>query len=226
MRLRKPKGADPVPRDYAQRYAQSSYDQLPEAKLELRELLGLLGGCIEGWRVLDLGGGPGHFSALLAEAGAEVTWHDISLTYRTLAQEWCRNASVRVNFEIGHLDDLSRYPPGSFDLIFCRLCWYYADDELRFYRRIRALVKPGRYGWVRTHNLKLMDRQQNPLIRWAFYGLYGLHEITGLKLAHVPARATRLRRWFFDSGDYDQIFFEEKGASIKLLGVRREPSGN
>lgn len=211
---------DPVPAAHAAAYSAASYASQDNER-ELQAILGRLGGSIAGWRVLDLGGGPGQFSSLLAKAGGEVVWHDISPTYCDLAQRWCEKHNVRVEFQLGTLEDLGRYSDGSFNLVFSRVCWYYASKERHLYEQVRRILKPGGYAWIHTSGRGTIGMIKNPATRAIYGDLYALHEITGIKLAHVPARGARLHRWFFASGDFECRHFEEADRNVKLLGRRR-----
>lgn len=102
-----------------------------------------LSGGLCGKSLLDLGGGPGHFSVLFAQRGAEVTWHDVSRVYRNIAERRAANLRVNLQFSLGYLEDASRLGASRFDLIFCRVCWCYSRSDRAFARLIYSLLKSG-----------------------------------------------------------------------------------
>src|SRR5262245_15306759 len=74
-------GWDPIPSSYAASYAELAWhERSPKIVQDLESLLGGLAGK----SVLDLGGGPGQYSILFAQHGADVTWHDISREYQAI----------------------------------------------------------------------------------------------------------------------------------------------
>ncbi len=138
-------GWDPIPAAYAQKYAAMAWSQARLSVVDLveNELSGL-----KGKRVLDLGGGPGQYSVLFAQRGAQVTWHDISREYAVIARNRAHSASASIDFSIGYLEDAKRFCPETFDLVFCRVCWYYARSDRAFARLLYSLIKPGGVGYV------------------------------------------------------------------------------
>ena len=101
-----------------------------------------------GKRILDLGGGPGQYSVLFAQRGADVTWHDVSREYESIARERAAAAGVTFRFSLGYLEDAQRFREQPFDLVFCRVCWYYARSDRAFSRQFYSLIKPGGVGYV------------------------------------------------------------------------------
>lgn len=139
------RGWDPVPAAYAEAYAEACWRRPDEAVID--RLADWLGG-LEGKRVLDLGGGPGHSSVAFARRGARVTWHDVSRNYLRIARERAAAAGVDIDFSLGHLEDAARFVDRPFDLVFCQLCWYYCMDDRAFARLIYALVRPGGAAYI------------------------------------------------------------------------------
>jgi SAM-dependent methyltransferase len=105
-----------------------------------------LGG-FAGKRVLDLGGGPGQYSVLFAQRGADVTWHDVSREYEGITRERAAAAGVSLRFSLGYLED-ARHLREQFDLVFCRVCWYYARSDRAFSGLLYSLIKPGGIGYI------------------------------------------------------------------------------
>ncbi|HKM66372.1 MAG TPA: class I SAM-dependent methyltransferase [Candidatus Acidoferrum sp.] len=138
-------GWDPITREYSQEYDEfvTSSDPAPV----VNRVAQFMGG-LQGKSVLDLGGGPAHFSVLLAERGARVVWHDVSKEYQKLAERRAKAAGVTLQFSLGYLETARRFAPNSFDLLFCRVCWYYCRNDRRFASLIYSLIKPGGTGYI------------------------------------------------------------------------------
>ena len=139
------KGWDPIPTAYAKTYAAMAWSQARTAVVDRveKELSGL-----RGKRILDLGGGPGQYSVLFAQRGGYVTWHDVSREYAAIARDRAQRASVSIDFSMGYLEDAKRFCKEPFDLVFCRVCWYYARSDRGFARLLYSLAKPGGVGYV------------------------------------------------------------------------------
>jgi SAM-dependent methyltransferase len=138
-------GWDPVPASYASSYAELAWtERSPQVVEELERQLG----SFSGKRVLDLGGGPGQYSVLLAQRGAEVTWHDISREYEAIARNRAAAAGVELQYSLGYLEDASRFAAEPFDLVFCRVCWCYGRSDRAFAKLVYSLVKPGGVAYV------------------------------------------------------------------------------
>ncbi|HYM79475.1 MAG TPA: class I SAM-dependent methyltransferase [Candidatus Dormibacteraeota bacterium] len=138
-------GWDPISTSYASSYAEFAWNERTPGIVE--DLDSRLGG-LAGKRVLDLGGGPGQYSILFAQRGADVTWHDISREYQAIAREHAAAARVSINFSIGYLEDASCFSGESFDLLFCRVCWYYGRSDRHLARLVYSLIKPGGVGYI------------------------------------------------------------------------------
>src|SRR5262245_37093870 len=117
-------GWDPISPAYAAHYSEIEWSQGTNASL-LDELERWVGG-FTGRRVLDLGGGPGHYSVAFAKRNAHVTWHDISHAYRDLVQRKATEANVDIACCIGYMDAAAQMHRQPFDLVFSRICWRYS----------------------------------------------------------------------------------------------------
>lgn len=167
--FRPEKGWDPVPLAHVEAYAAHEWSHVDESMVtEIEEWVGGLAGK----RVIDLGGGPGHYSAAFARRGAVVTWHDVSRRYLELASKKAAAAGLKINYSLGYLESASRFSAEPFDLLFNRGCWNYAMSDGRFASLLYELVKPGGYGFIDT-----------PL----FTGSAG-------------STIRRVQRWLYDSG--------------------------
>ncbi len=138
-------GWDPIPRGYAERYSRTAWDEQRELSIGRIEALA---GNLKGKRVLDLGAGPGQYSVLMAQRGARVTSHDISRQYQRIARTRAEAAGVKIEFSLGYLETARKFGPESFDLVFCRMCWYYCRSDRKFASLVYSLAKPGGIGYV------------------------------------------------------------------------------
>ena len=138
-------GWDPIPSSYASSYAEFAWNgRCPEVVYDLASRAGGLAGK----RVLDLGGGPGQYSILFAQHGADVTWHDVSHEYESITRQRAAIARVSMSYSLGYLEDARRFVTAPFDLVFCRVCWYYSRSDRVFARLLYSLIKPGGVGYV------------------------------------------------------------------------------
>lgn len=185
------RGWDPVRAEWAEEYAEYAWNELvDEATIDWVERTS---GSLKGLEVLDLGGGPGQYSAALARRGAKVTWHDVSARYRDIAQRRTRAAGAEVRFSVGYLEDAAKFGRQSFDLVFCRSCWYYAVADRPLTRIIHELIRPGGTGFV---NCPLSSGPGGSVARRVQVSLY---EDFGFKVGHPMPPPGRLAEAF---GEY------------------------
>jgi 2-polyprenyl-3-methyl-5-hydroxy-6-metoxy-1,4-benzoquinol methylase len=144
------KGWDPVPQSHVLQYGAHEWAAGVQESL-LDELDQSVGG-LAGKQVLDLGGGPGHYSVAFARRGASVTWFDISKNYRDFVQQKAREAQVEMEFALGYMDHAHRLLNRQFDLVFNRICFSYCIADASFAGVIHRLVKPGGWAYVDTNN--------------------------------------------------------------------------
>ena len=212
---------DVVSREYAQSYAQEQFKHLPEGEREVSLVEERMGRSLAGTKVLDLCGGPGQFSVLMAQKGAEVTWHDPSPSYLEIAQEKCKEFGVGVEFKLGGFDALSIYDDSSFDLVFNRVSWYYSDHEWRTFREVTRVLRPAGFFWLHTHNRKFIDGITSPIVKPIHLFCFHLHELVGIKLCHVPASSKRLQKWLFGKGLFRCLFADEAGKNFRFLAQKQ-----
>jgi 2-polyprenyl-3-methyl-5-hydroxy-6-metoxy-1,4-benzoquinol methylase len=141
-------GWDPVPADHVKLYANAEWASGVRQEL-LDELDRWVGG-LAGKRVLDLGGGPGHYSVAFAKRNAQVTWYDISQRYKAIAEQRARENGVELQFGLGYLDEAPANLRTRFDLVFNRICWNYGWHDFSFAKVVYSLVTPGGVGYVDT----------------------------------------------------------------------------
>ena len=73
-----------------------------------------------GWRVLEIGAGPGRFTVVLAGVGAQIVVTDLSPVQLALNAEFVAAAGVDhavERREVADVRDLSAYPDGAFDAV-------------------------------------------------------------------------------------------------------------
>ncbi len=141
-------GWDPISPEYAIEYDRFTSDGFDP---QLVSRLDSLSGGLAGKRVLDLGGGPGHYSVLFAKSGARVTWHDVSRRYKKMAQRRAEADQTTLDFSLGYLEEAAKFGNNSFDLVFCRVCWYYSRSDRSFSRLVYSLIKPGGIGYIKCN---------------------------------------------------------------------------
>ena len=173
-------GWDPISQEYAQDYAEFSSSRVDSSLVE--SLDARVGG-LRSRRVLDLGGGPGQYSVLFAQRGAEVTWHDISREYRNIAEARANAMGVRLRYTLGYLESAAKLNPEPFDLVFCRVCWYYGRSDRQFARLFYSLVKPGGMGYIECNTPAFSNPSGARTVQ------YWLNEFLGWKIGHpMPPR--------------------------------------
>jgi 2-polyprenyl-3-methyl-5-hydroxy-6-metoxy-1,4-benzoquinol methylase len=139
------RGWDPVPRTDAHRLAAEQGDGPPRSKVD--SLARRLGG-VRGKRLLDLGGGTGRYSVAFALRGASVVWHDISGNCRDIVRQVAADHELDIEYSLGYMEDATRFGTGSFDIVFCSICWYYCRSDRSFARLIVDLLRPGGVAYI------------------------------------------------------------------------------
>jgi SAM-dependent methyltransferase len=138
-------GWDPISSTYAEEYERHAAGSVDLRAVEKVEAL--CGG-LNGKRALDLGGGPGQYGVLFAKRGATVTWHDVSREYEKKAKNRAASEGVTLEFSLGYLEEAKKFGEGAFDVVFCRVCWYYCRSDRAFAQLIYSLLKPGGVGYI------------------------------------------------------------------------------
>ncbi len=215
-RWRRPeRGWDPVPKGYAERYAEEEWREVDS---DLIMQLERWAGGLQGKRLLDLGGGPGQYSVAFAKLGAHVIWHDVSRNYLEIAKAKARENGVLITFSLGYLEDAERYLGSGFDVVFNRICWYYARSDRAFADLTYRLVRPGGVGYVDVPNAEAIYAKLTATRRFQTW----LNAHIYLKIGHpFPPRgrvASLLQRYPLSQIyiDYrlpgnDRIFFVRAG---------------
>ena len=101
-----------------------------------------------GDKILDIGGGPGHYSIHYARQGHDVTLLDLSDENVRFAKKKARQYSVKFTALQGDAMDLSRFQDATFDIVFLMGPLYHLmEDESRRKAILEAkrVLKPGGY---------------------------------------------------------------------------------
>jgi len=99
-----------------------------------------------GDRILDIGGGPGHYSIHYAKQGHDVTLLDLSDGNVRFAKQKARQYGVKITAMQGDALDLSRFADGTFDTVFLMGPLYHLMNEesrIRAIREAERVLKPG-----------------------------------------------------------------------------------
>ena len=192
-------GYDPIDPQYASKYSAgewSYYDAGNVARVieKLEKRLGSLAGK----RILDLGAGPGQYAVAFAQKGGVVTWHDPSRSYMGIAQAHAVAKGVSCNWSLGYLEDAAKFKAQPFDLVFCRICWYFCVSDSRMARLIFSIIKPGGAAWIDIPTSAWS--QANQCRKGHLAGLanglfYKIYKHTGIKFAYLmpePGKITKL----------------------------------
>lgn len=182
-RIHRPeRGWDPVPADYARRYAEAEWQKVDEGLLDA---LAYRVGGFEGKQVLDLGGGPGQYSVAFAKRGASVTWLDVSRNYLQVAQEKAKEAGVEVTFVLGYMDEAPQILRKQFDFVFNRICFYYGWNDASFAKVVYALMRPRGCAYIETNNSSFGWDRLSLTARFRIW----LNAALGIKIGHPhPSR--------------------------------------
>lgn len=101
-----------------------------------------------GSKILDIGGGPGHYSVHYARQGHEVTLLDLSEGNVRFAKKKARQYGVKITAMQGNALDLSAFPDDSYDVVFLMGPLYHLLDEgnrLKAINEAKRVLKPGGY---------------------------------------------------------------------------------
>lgn len=95
-------------------------------------------------RVLDAGGGAGHFSSLLAREGHEIVFSDLSAKMIHKAEErFAQQApDARVTFKQGAVQSLRREDVGEFDLILSHAVVEWVAQPFQMLAQLMKLLRP------------------------------------------------------------------------------------
>ena len=101
-----------------------------------------------GDRILDIGGGPGHYSIHYARQGHDVTLLDLSDENVRFAKKKASQYRTHITAAQGNALDLSRFPDESFDVVFLMGPLYHLmeeDSRLQAIREAKRVLKKDGY---------------------------------------------------------------------------------
>ncbi|MBR6029893.1 MAG: class I SAM-dependent methyltransferase [Clostridia bacterium] len=96
--------------------------------------------------ILDVGGGPGHYSVYFAGQGHRVTLLDLSGENVRFARKKARQYGVKITALQGNALDLTAFPDASFDAVFLMGPLYHLmreESRLQALREAARVLKPG-----------------------------------------------------------------------------------
>jgi 2-polyprenyl-3-methyl-5-hydroxy-6-metoxy-1,4-benzoquinol methylase len=98
-----------------------------------------------GWRVLDVGTGPGRFGAFFAERGCRVTGVDLNPDMIEIARENARSRGLSERFDVqpGSAEDLAAFGDASADVVLCMELFDHLPDLDRALAEMRRVLRPG-----------------------------------------------------------------------------------
>src|ERR1035437_1408983 len=183
-------GFDPVDPEYASRYASAEWQNCEQGDVAstIDAIEGRIGP-LAGLRVLDLGGGGGQYTVGFALRGASVTWHDPSRAYMKVAQDHAQKIGVRCSWSLGYLEAASRLRDEPFDLVFCRVCWYYCASDAQFADLIIKLIRPGGVAWIYSNTADWQQKKRGSDSGFVTRILGAVYRHTGIKFLYfMPPR--------------------------------------
>lgn len=123
------------------------------ALVEVPTMLSLIGE-VKGKTVLDAGCGHGYYSILLAKKGATVTGIDISEKMIELAKKNAVEASVKCQFFVCDMQNLSIFNSNTLDLVTSSIVVGYIDDLRKAFSEVFRVLKPkGIFTFSENHPL-------------------------------------------------------------------------
>ena len=214
------KGYDPIEKSYAEDYTRKAWKQdYHSGKVKaVVDTVESKAGKLADKRVLDLGAGPGQFTMGLAQRGAQVTWHDPSREYQRLARELLHD--VTIEFSIGYLEQASKFYNSPFDIVFCRVCWFYFVSDKRAVDLIVSLLKPGGVARVEVNSedWRKEERRSDNVWRKISRALY---HGTAIKLHYFAPPAKHIPR-LFASDARCQVDTEYLPDGMEVIWVKRK----
>jgi len=113
-------------------------------------------------QVLDIGGGQGHFSFLLAEKGASISLCDISSEMIAQALGRFADSELALQAKVCALQDVEQTFPGTYDIILNHAVLEWLESPLDAIPALCAKVRPG--GWLSIMFYNLHGHQWRQLM--------------------------------------------------------------
>jgi len=154
----------------------------------------------------------------MAEKGANVTWYDLSKNYMDFAKKKL-DGNYIVNFEIGYLDDAAKKLIQKFDIVFCNVCFLYAQNEQKFAKTIDTLVNENGMAFVCTH----LQGFQNEKINIFHRMLARFYRYTNIKIGH-PYLTLQQFCTFFSKTSFNELAYYINEEKTLVTSVFRKNS--
>ena len=206
LRLRSdPRHADLIRDSYLDEDTAACVERF-RASAEFAEVRALLGGRIEGGRVLDLGAGTGLATYALARSGAEVVYalepDPSAVVGRGAIERLGLGPNVRLLEAAGESIPL---PDGELDLVYARQVLHHIQDLTRLTRECARVLKPGGVFFAAREPVADDEAQLK-----AFLDEHPVHRLAGGEHAYrldeyvgaIRSSGLRLRKVF---GPYDTV---------------------
>jgi len=100
-------------------------------------------GDVKGKRALEIGCGGGQNAIVLAKKGAVVSGIDFSRNQIAYAKRLAKMEGVKVDFHVGDMQDLSRFPDGTFDLVMTAFSLLYVKSLDKTFAEVYRVLKDG-----------------------------------------------------------------------------------
>lgn len=188
------RGWDPISQEYAEHYAK----EIATIDSELVARVCALAGSVDGRHVADVGSGPGQYGLEFALRGARVTCIDISRRYLDIARRRFADAGRTADFVLTYMDDIGMISPGSFDVLFNNVCWYYCVEDYKFARSMLRAARNGGLIVVRVQNAESLRNA-----KWSRRLIYGIYGGLGWKIGHLLPPRGLVERVFRGAGGCD-----------------------
>ncbi len=163
-------------------------------------------------RIIDIGGGPGRYTILLAQQGYDVTLFDLSATNIAWAQERAKDACVQINTVVGDVRRLTSYgfTPGQFDIALMMGPLYHlpeAQDRHQAIQEMRSVVRTG--GTVFTMMLTRAAAIYEGFNRWP----QGILDVEGVRRLMATGAGFNFEQ---DPHDFEGVYFAHPSEVLPL----------
>lgn len=161
-------------------------------------------------RVLDIGGGPGRYTVLLAQQGYDVTLVDLSERSVAWARDQLARAGAPGHAEVGNARDLGAFATGSFDAALLLGPLYHLpeyDERRQAVGELRRVVRPG--GSVFSMMLTRAAAIYEGLNRWP----EGVLNRDGVRRLLATGSGFNFER---DPHDFEGVYFARPGEVLPL----------
>lgn len=177
-------GYDPISEQYAVKYFNDfEYEGKRFDYAIVEKILSHFHGVtLDNLTLIDLGAGPGQYSAHFARLGFKVFHQDVSRNFINLAKAYHKKQGVNVTYHHNYMEEsLNR----SYNVIFSNVSYYYCFSDRKFAELIReSLAEKGVFIAIlhTERRLKMLKGLKGLILMMQFK----LNEITGLKVGHPP----------------------------------------